>query len=101
MKSLHGRYFGDVHCKREHHRSQVAKVCRKAFFEYELRPVNVPIRLIRSNEFAQLTNREFHLSWRELTDDFEFEVIQGEHETILYEPAVHEVARLVSQFADR
>ena len=41
------------------------------------------------------------MNWQDLTDDFQIDVIEGEHETLLLEPGVQKVAELVDRFFKR
>jgi len=58
--------------------------------------------LIRSTEYVAIALKDFHENLRaySATDRFRIEIIPAQHEQILFEPAVEDVARLVKSFSD-
>ena len=100
----HVRYwgFGTNDQRREYYLRRVTRCCTRAFHIYKLRPVSVPIKLIRSTEYAGLESRDFHLQWRDLTtSEFSVEVIEAEHMQILFAPSVAKIADAIISRRDQ
>ena len=82
-------------------RRQVHAATLKAHFAYDACQVDIPIQLIRSSEFADSPIRDFHLKLKNhTTNKFIVQVVDSEHETILLEPSISHVAKLMRNQSD-
>ena len=89
-------FLGDPAQRREYWQRRVTRYCTNAFEKYRLQPTGVPIKLIRSSEFEASPSKNFHLDWRGLTrSEFSVEVLDAEHERILFPPSVVRIAELI------
>ena len=55
----------------------------------------MPILLIRSREYVQISEKDFHLSWADFSSEFRVETVDAGHEDFLLEPDVVKVARVL------
>jgi len=70
------------------------------FYIYERKPYDGKITLIRSSEFSNRTDKDFHLDgWKDLLDEKNFEVlvVPGSHQTLFIEPEVQELANTLNK----
>ena len=67
----------------------------QAFLEYDMQPTQFPFSLIRSSEYSDLPEKDFHLEWRNWAEDFRFCIVEGDHKLLLLEPAVKRLAQVI------
>lgn len=98
---LAGHWFGNAAQRREAYRRRVDRTCKKAFLECEHPPTNANVLLIRSTEFMERPDKNFHEDWRNLTNGkFIMDVIEAEHNVILFEPTAAIVAERIKSNVD-
>lgn len=91
-------WLGNAEQRREYFRRRVERSCQKAFFANQPKPVCVPIKLIRSTQYAAMPSKHFHMEWKELTlGGFSYDVIEADHMNMLLEPDVQKVAAVVAR----
>ncbi|MBT8446087.1 MAG: hypothetical protein KJO38_02995, partial [Gammaproteobacteria bacterium] len=90
--------FGSPELRREIRRDQVDKACRHAFERYVPTACHAPTTLLRTTEYLADAKKQRHLAWREVTPDLDERVVDGEHDTMLEEPTVIEVATIVREY---
>lgn len=91
----------DPEIRRLARHQRVERACRAAHDDYEPGPCQAPITLIRSTEYVAWAKKAKHLEWDDFTPRLEVEVVEGEHDDILTEPAVQQVARRIRQRVER
>ncbi|MEM6769335.1 MAG: hypothetical protein AAF597_02025, partial [Bacteroidota bacterium] len=66
--------------------------------QYNWKPYAGPILLIRSTEFANRPDKDYHLTtWRSLVDTVAVEVTEGKHLELFQEPAVTGLAKTINR----
>lgn len=95
LRRLWRRASGRAGGRTEVYHELVERGCRRAFHKYEPGPTNATILLIRSTQFAESEDKDYHMLWGELTPDLRVELVESRHTTILEEPAVADVAELM------
>jgi len=81
-----------------YNRRRVLDATMKAYFSYEASVGDAPILLVRSSEYVAMPSKDFHLKWAEQTgaEKFSTQTVTGGHETILLEPTVELVAKVIA-----
>ena len=74
----------------------VEEACNMAWRTYSPHPCQAPVTLIRTAEYASMKEKDTHLTWGELTPRLDVHVIAAGHETLLLEPEVEHVARILA-----
>ncbi len=88
--------YGNPASRRQVRLKLVEEACKRAFRTYSPNPCNAPVTLIRTSEYVNLEEKDRHLKWQTLTPNLKVHVVPGEHQTMLLEPGVEHVARIMS-----
>jgi len=89
--------FGSAEVRREVWRGRVDTASVHAFRHYVPRPCRAPAVLVRTTEYMALEEKERHLRWQEVTGGLDLRVVDGEHQSLLNEPMVAQVAEIVDE----
>ena len=76
------------------------KHLEKLFFDYERKPYNGKVILIRSTEFMNLERKDFHVEdWIQIVSEENLKtlVVEGHHQTLFLEPEVQNLASAFNQ----
>ena len=84
----------------ERRQLKVRQACDLAALGYLERPVNVPVFLIRSSQFVNLSEKDAHVErWKRLAQSgLDIVEVDANHRTMLTEPEVAGVAQAISHY---